>query len=351
MRTNYIEANIQEDIDLKNQYKNKNLPDPTNLQGAYSKNYVVNFFNGPSLMKNTEHIDLKDRNISKARFIQVNQLPRIDLHLTAKLYVDNAIDELSLARNIPGHDFGIYNLTNIKSITLNTQAVNENQVITKAYVDQFHQENERSCRGSGTNFCDESNDLVKNNQDKDLNDDKLTNLDSVCVNREPTSDNELSNKKYVADSVGEETILRFNQTLSDFLKVSVGDDTYNFTKYDKMQPTNTTIIEAPKTGGYLLQQWDIKCNDKNNKGKIQNFIKSTKTNSIASDSGAMSLPPFGDSFMYIETSTNNHGNNVYVILERTDIVQISNITFCYTRYSVITNDSLKSLGRFRIQFF
>ena len=28
LRTNYVESNIEEDIDLKNQYRNKNLPDP-----------------------------------------------------------------------------------------------------------------------------------------------------------------------------------------------------------------------------------------------------------------------------------------------------------------------------------
>ena len=56
-----------------------------------AKNYVDNLFNDPSIIKNTEHIDLNDRNITNARFIQVNQLPQIDSHLTAKLYVDKLI--------------------------------------------------------------------------------------------------------------------------------------------------------------------------------------------------------------------------------------------------------------------
>ena len=42
----------------------------------------------------------------------------------------------------------------------------------------------------------------------------------------------------------------------------------------------------------------IRCNDKNKNGKIQNFIKSTKTNSPTGFSGAESLPPIGNSFMY-----------------------------------------------------
>ena len=94
-------------------------------------------------MKNNAHIDLNDRNITNARFIQVNQLPPIDSHLAAKLYVDTEIDQSSLVRNNQTNDFNNKNLTNINSITLKTQAENDNQVITKAYVDQFHQENER----------------------------------------------------------------------------------------------------------------------------------------------------------------------------------------------------------------
>ena len=99
LRTNYIEANIEEDIDFKNQFRIKNLPDPISIREAASKNYVDNLFNDPSIVKNTDHIDLNDRNITNARFIQVNQLLQIDSHLTAKLYVDNAIDETSLVRN------------------------------------------------------------------------------------------------------------------------------------------------------------------------------------------------------------------------------------------------------------
>ena len=54
--------------------------------------------------------------------------------------------------------------------------------------------------------------------------------------------------------------------------------------------------------------------------------------------------------MYIETSSNNHGHeSVFVSWERTDNIQISNITFSYNRFSILTNDSLKSMGRFRIQ--
>ena len=300
-------------------------------------------------MKNTEHIDLNDRNITTARFIQVNQWPQIDSHLTPRIYVDNSIDEPCLVRNNKDNDFNNNNLTNINSITLNTEAVNDNQVITKTYVDQFHQENERSRRDLGIDFYNESSDIVKNNKDNDLNDNKLTNKNSITINNNPTDDNHVSNKNYIDDELDKNTIVRFNQTLQNYLKVSVGNDKYNFTKYDKVQLTDTTIVQAPNTGGYLLQRWNIKCNDKNSNGKIQNFIKSTKTASPTGNSGATSLPPIGSSFIYIETSGNNSGNNVFVSWERNDIIQITNITFYYIRFSILTNDNLKAMGRFRIQ--
>ena len=54
--------------------------------------------------------------------------------------------------------------------------------------------------------------------------------------------------------------------------------------------------------------------------------------------------------MYIETSSSNHGHNmVFVSWERTDIIQITNITFFYNRFSVLTNNNLKAMGRFGIQ--
>ena len=107
-------------------------------------------------------------------------------------------------------------------------------------------------------------------------------------------------------------------------------------------------MRYPNIGSDLLQKWNIKCHNKNNQSRINDFIKSTITNSPTGFSGADSLPPIGNSFMYIETRSNNHGNNVFVSWERTDIIQISNITFYYNRFSILTNNSKKSMGRFRI---
>ena len=439
LRSNYIEVNIEEDIDLKNQFRIKNLPDPISIREAASKNYVDNLFNDTSIVENNAHIDLNDRNITNARFIQVNQLPQIDSHFTAKLYVDNAIsdgiNEQSLLRLDPDEkltqdsiilnststspktiielptknyvdnkfnyssiikktdhvDFNDKTLDNVHSIKVNSYPTLDAQLTPKFYVDNFVLDNvdevsllrldpksdihfgkldsifvNSSITSPRTlielptkSYIDSLHEInrdrrdlssVFNDQDNEFDNNKLTNLDSITVNRDPNLDNELSNKKYVDNSIGEGTLLRFNQTLENYLKVSVGNDTYNLTKYNKIQITDTTEMRYPNIGGDLLQKWIIKCNNKNNVSKVGDFIKSTKIHSPTGYSGATSLPPIGNSFMYIETSSNNHGHErVFVSWERTDIIQISNITFYYNRFSILTNDSLKSMGRFRIQ--
>ena len=230
MRTNYIESNFEEDIDIKYQYKIKNLRCNIENNDDACKSYVDSGLNDRSINRSKAHIDLKDRNFTNARFIQVIQLPQIDSPFTAKLYDDNPIDESSLVKNIQNNNIDNSNLTKINSFILNTRAVNGNQVITKAYVDQFHQENDLSRRDLGYDFYEKLNDSVKSNQANDLNDNKLTNLDSITFNRNPTSDNEVAFKKQLDDSKGNGNVLRFNQTIETYLNVSVGTDTYNLTK-------------------------------------------------------------------------------------------------------------------------
>ena len=71
-------------------------------------------------------------------------------------------------------------------------------------------------------------------------------------------------------------------------------------------------------------------NNNINQSRIPYFRKSTEANNPTDDSGAMSLPQLGNSFMYIDTSYNNRGHErVFVSWERTDILQITNRTFYY----------------------
>ena len=65
---------------------------------------------------------------------------------------------------------------------------------------------------------------VFNDQDNEFDNNKLTNSDSVTVSRNPTSDNELANKNHIDDELDKNTVLRYFQTLQNYLKVSVGND-------------------------------------------------------------------------------------------------------------------------------
>ena len=95
-----------------------------------------------------------------------------------------------------------------------------------------------------------------------------------------------------------------------------------------MELINNIEIRYPYKSDGLLPKWRIKTLNKTNGFNLGSFLKSTKTRSPTRKSGATVLPPTGCSFMYKETSSNNHGNKVFVSLERTDVIQISNITFC-----------------------
>ena len=82
----------------------------------------------------------------------------------------------------------------------------------------------------GLHFYDESSDLVKNDQDKNFIEYEFLNIDSISNNRGHTLDKELTTKKYVVDSIGKITVLKFNQTLEHCIEISVGNDNYNLTE-------------------------------------------------------------------------------------------------------------------------
>ena len=191
LRTNYIESNFEEDFNLKNQKRIINLHDPTKLQDACSKIYVDNIF------KND--IEFNDVKLENIKIVKVDCQPAVNEHLTPKRHVDIAIDESPLLKLEPNE---ILDLDNQDSKKLNSTSTTPKTIVeipTKSYIDSLKEGNERSGRDLGIDFYDESSDLVKNNQYNDLIENTLTNLDSVTVNINPTSNDELANKKYIVD--------------------------------------------------------------------------------------------------------------------------------------------------------
>ena len=130
-------------------FPNSTLTSPKTIIEIPTKNYVDNILNDPSIIKNTDNVDFNDKYIDYIRWIRVNEVPTWKNDLTPKVYVDNAI------RGVIG------------------------------YVDNLHKIN-RNRRDLSSFF---------NDQDNEFDNFKLTNLDSVIVNRDPSSDNKLANKK------------------------------------------------------------------------------------------------------------------------------------------------------------
>ena len=135
---------------MENQFGKKKLKYPNSIREAASKNSVDDFFNKPSVIENTAHVDFNDKNPDFVRFFIVNSMPAADEHLSAEFSVDqvisNSVDGPTLVRNNQDNDFYNFSLSNINSITSKTQADNNNQVDTESFVDQFHREKERSRR-------------------------------------------------------------------------------------------------------------------------------------------------------------------------------------------------------------
>ena len=224
---------------------NSTLTSPKTIIEVPTKNYIDKKFDDPSIIKNTTHVDFKDKNLDNVRFIKVNSFPAFPEHLTAKIYIDKAIsysvDEPSLIRLDPAEKL---NPNEQCSIILKSTLTSPKTIIelpTKSYVDSSHE--------SSRNRGDLSS--VFNDQNNEFDRIKLTNLDSFTVYRNPTLDTELSCKKYVDGSIGEGTLLRFIKTLTNYLKVSVGIDFYSLTNYDRIKIIDTTIINYPNTADII----------------------------------------------------------------------------------------------------
>ena len=186
LRSNYFESDIEEDFDLKNQFRFKNLPDAVSEREPVSKNYVDKLFNDPSIIKNTAHIDLNDRNITNARFIQVNHLPQIDSHLIAKLNVDIAtsgsVDEASLLRLDRDEKLKQDSII-LNSILTSPKTILE--IPTKNYGDN--------------NFNDPS--IIKNTYHVDFNNKDYYIVQSIKVKSFPTLEQDLTPKIYVDNAI------------------------------------------------------------------------------------------------------------------------------------------------------
>ena len=327
LRANYIESDIEEDIEKKNK-KIKNLPCPVEISDAVFNFNVDSGLNHPSTIRKTTHVDFGDKILDNVRFVKVNRLPAVRERLTPEKYIDEALSQSF-------HESSVIGLGPVEELNLDEQDSKFLQstltspktiikIPTKSYVDSLH-ENSRSGRDSSS---------VYNDQNIEFDNFNLTKLASITVNRAPIVDNELSTKKRFDDEMEKKRIQDLIKQLKNYLKVSVGKVVYNLTKKDKTQTTVTTMINIGNSGGYLLPLLKIVCFDRSGTGRITNFSQSTKTDGPPGNLEATSVSSIGDSFMYIETSASKNGQSVFFVASNGYIsIQISNFTFYCKNFS------------------
>ena len=145
------------------------------------------------------------------------------------------------------------------------------------------------------------------------------NRDRISNNRGHNLDKELTTKKYVVDSMGKITVLKFNRTLEHYIEIYVGNIDYNLTEKLNVQFIDTTVFKVPNQHFELQESWNKRCDDRNNNGKVSILIK-TKISSPTGKLEATLLRP-GLAFWYVETSGADYGDStVFFSIERKDII-------------------------------
>ena len=77
LRSNHIESNVEENIDMKNQYRVLIIPDPLSIREACNKTYVDNIYK--------KDIDFNDVKLENIKFVKANYQSAVDTHLTPKI--------------------------------------------------------------------------------------------------------------------------------------------------------------------------------------------------------------------------------------------------------------------------
>ena len=89
---------------MKNQFKVKNLPNPTLIQDAVTKYYVdkktLDLVDDTTIVRTNKNNDFKGNAVLGCESVYVTRDPKDDLELSTKNYIDTSIDAISLVKNI-----------------------------------------------------------------------------------------------------------------------------------------------------------------------------------------------------------------------------------------------------------
>ena len=166
----FLEANIEEDIDMKSSYKVKNLPEPIDAGDAVSKSYLTNQLTGLDPWKNLpeEDVHFNDKQLLNTSQIELNHAPYEINH--AVRFGD--IDIGSIVRNNQNNNMLNNSLFNLKSIKLTETPTETNEVVRLFDLNE------------AINNLNTSN-IVRTGQDNDMGNKMITGVNMMYVARDP----------------------------------------------------------------------------------------------------------------------------------------------------------------------
>ena len=152
INTNYIETNMEEDIDMKNQFYIKNLPNINNSNDCMNKIYAdTNYlksshYDNNSIVRNNVNTNFNNNTFTGLDSIYVNRDPTYNLELCTKQYTDTLVDESTILRNNQDNNLKNDEISNIKAISVNLIRNNKfddyeiDEIIPKSIITNLYQQ-------------------------------------------------------------------------------------------------------------------------------------------------------------------------------------------------------------------
>ena len=242
-----------------------------------------------------------------------------------------------MVKNNQNNDFNNYSLTNIKSIQINDDPISSQDATNKIYVDTI---------------LDETS-ILRNNKQNSLNNNELINVKSIQINNDPLNPLEVTTKRYVDSKVISSlkqdpniTLLSSSDLIPILVNTMIGEVSILFATKEYVDKRmfnelQITTIFMNNSGIDLWTDWDLEISSGMN--SLTGFFKSSSTTTSSTGTGPDFLPPIGEYYAYIETSSPNFGAGFYAIAKYVKHANITRISFWYHRKGL-------NMCRFRIQY-
>ena len=101
LRTNYLESDMEEDIDMKQKFKIKNLADPTNDFDAANKSYTDKIINESTLLRiptyeplTNDYVTLKNTDSNKVTELATTNYVKADISIKNYNKTNDIVDSI-----------------------------------------------------------------------------------------------------------------------------------------------------------------------------------------------------------------------------------------------------------------